>query len=304
MTYVAPEWIEHQRRRFMRPDAQRYWRPDAERLMSREALKALGWQDPYETHSTAPPLQAHDAWNGFKSEHEWLKHRHDVARLRLDWELFKLWLKARKALHPSNFQPRIPEGNPGGGQWTSGGAAGGLVRLAGPKPPGIGHNSNEGSKIPDERPPTEKERNRVARTVSRNPLLRGPLQILLRLGSLGSAGHWLTEKYHEMKADQDPPKSLEELQDAASNPRPGYDKHHIVLQGPARARGFPEEMIKGRDNEVLIPRYRHWRINEWYETPNESFGGLRPREYLRDKSWEEQRRIGLDALIDVGVLKP
>lgn len=96
----------------MRPDAQRYWRPDAERLMSREALKALGWQDPYETHSTAPPLQAHDAWNGFKSEHEWLKHRHDVARLRLDWELFKLWLKARKALHPSNFQPRAPAGNP------------------------------------------------------------------------------------------------------------------------------------------------------------------------------------------------
>jgi hypothetical protein len=45
MTYVHPAWVEHQRQRFVRPDAQRYWRRDADRLVPKEALKALGWRE-------------------------------------------------------------------------------------------------------------------------------------------------------------------------------------------------------------------------------------------------------------------
>jgi hypothetical protein len=53
--------------------------------------------------------------------------------------MFKLSLKASKALHPSNFQPRVPAGSPDGGQWTDGGGgAVGKVRLAGPRPAGAG----------------------------------------------------------------------------------------------------------------------------------------------------------------------
>jgi hypothetical protein len=37
---------------------------------------------------------------------------------------------------------------------------------------------------------------------------------------------------------------------------------------------------------------------------NVNFGGYSPREYLKGKSWAERRRVGLDALIDAGVLKP
>lgn len=37
---------------------------------------------------------------------------------------------------------------------------------------------------------------------------------------------------------------------------------------------------------------------------NDNFGGLSPREYLRGKSWEEKRRVGLDALMRFGVLAP
>jgi hypothetical protein len=68
--------------------------------------------------------------------------------------------------------------------------------------------------------------------------------------------------------------------------------------------GFPKERVDSGDNLVRIPTYRHWLINAWYQTPNPSFDWLSPREYLRGKSWEERRRIGLDALIALKVLKP
>ena len=38
-------------------------------------------------------------------------------------------------------------------------------------------------------------------------------------------------------------------------------------------------------------------------TPNKSYGGLSPRDYLRDKSWDERRQVGLEALKQFGVLK-
>jgi hypothetical protein len=58
------------------------------------------------------------------------------------------------------------------------------------------------------------------------------------------AAHWLNEKFPEIVADQGPPKTLEELQEGALNPKPGYDVHHILEQGPARTEGFPEDMIE------------------------------------------------------------
>ena len=33
MTYFHPAWVEHQRRHWMRPDAERYIRPDARHFM-------------------------------------------------------------------------------------------------------------------------------------------------------------------------------------------------------------------------------------------------------------------------------
>jgi hypothetical protein len=43
------------------------------------------------------------------------KFRRELADLRLEWELLKLKWRARKY---SPDQPRVPEGNPDGGQWT------------------------------------------------------------------------------------------------------------------------------------------------------------------------------------------
>lgn len=94
------------------------------------------------------------------------------------------------------------------------------------------------------------------------------------------------------------------MQKAASTPEKGYDIHHIVEQGPAEGYGFPREAIDSAENLVRIPRFKHWEINAWYQTPNEDYGNRSPREYLRDKDWTERRRVGLRALTDHGIIKP
>lgn len=102
----------------------------------------------------------------------------------------------------------------------------------------------------------------------------------------------------------DSPKSLDELREAALEPEKGYDVHHIVEQTSAEQDGFPWSQIDSLENRVRIPTLKHWQINGWYGTRNEKFEGLSPRDYLRGKSWEERQRIGYEALIDFGVLKP
>jgi hypothetical protein len=48
---------------------------------------------------------------------------------------------------------------------------------------------------------------------------------------------------------------------------------------------------------------KHIDISAWYQTGNDEFGGLSPRDYLRDKDWDEQMRVGLDRLRKFKVLK-
>lgn len=57
------------------------------------------------------------------------------------------------------------------------------------------------------------------------------------------------------------------------------------------------------DRRVRIPTLKHLEVNAWYSRPNEEFGGISPRDYLRDKDFDEQRRIGLNVLRKAGVLK-
>ena len=190
--------------------------------MPRETLKALGWQDPYSNK------HAQDAAADFKSEAELLEYRRELAKMRLDWELFKLSLKARKALHPSNFQPRVPAGNPDGGEWTTEGSAGALVRLAAQA---AGHWYNKPPKdlrlaIPKTKPPTPVERKPVLDIVARSGLV----------GALIASGYgWLREYQAELTSYNDPARTMEELQrDVLKPTAPGYQNHHIRMQTPAR----------------------------------------------------------------------
>jgi hypothetical protein len=73
---------------------------------------------------------------GWLDDDEVAQIRCELASLRLELALLRVAAGGRKALHHSNFQPRVPAGNPDGGQWTDGGggtdggATGGHVRVA------------------------------------------------------------------------------------------------------------------------------------------------------------------------------
>ncbi len=131
--------------------------------------------------------------------------------------------------------------------------------------------------------------------------LRGSVGHVLNMLEVAS---WVHEALPFIQAYVDPPKTLEELQDAVSTPSRGYDIHHIVEQTPAEQDGFSRSLIDSRDNLVRIPTLKHWQINSWYQTLNDDYGGLSPREYLRGKTWGERSKVGRDALVRYGILKP
>jgi hypothetical protein len=115
---------------------------------------------------------------------------------------------------------------------------------------------------------------------------------------------WLQGRRDLIATYRDEPKTLEELQQAVQEPKPGYDIHHIVEQTLAERFGFTRSAVNDPENLVRVPRLRHYEITGWYGTESEEFGRVSPREYLSDKSWEERRRVGLDALVRFKVLKP
>jgi hypothetical protein len=150
--------------------------------------------------------------------------------------------------------------------------------------------------IPKQRPGETKEQNIIARQVAN--------WLAEKYGRVIEGPRWLEESEDAIKAFLDPPKTLEELQRGASARPPGYDIHHIVEQTPARDEKFPETEIEGPANRVLVPRYRHWEITAWYNRKNDCLGSVSPRNYLRGKDWNERVKMGLEALIKHGVLKP
>lgn len=192
-------------------------------------------------------------------------------------------------------EPRVPAGNPDGGQWTDEGgpvssshttSSGRHVRI-------LQVSDDEVPKIPDHPPLRPRDRYAIARFVlRRSPLGRAALTA------------W---RIYELASDAfayfDEPKTLEELEQAAKEPKTGYDIHHIVEQTPGRRDGYPESWINSPENTVRIPRFKHWEINRWYSKGNDEFGGLSPRAYLRGKTWKERYEMGLRALRAAGVLK-
>lgn len=214
---------------------------------------------------------------------------------------FQTLLEIRAGFDPN--QPRIPRGQHHGGRWTRGAAARDAASRR-EKPHAILAGLDDDGdfpEVPERRPPTAQERNRIARSVARYLKQLPTAHKVLILARLG----WLAnEAGHTIRSYFDEPRSLIELKRRAVARKPGYDIHHIVEKTPARHDGFPTVMTENIDNKVLVPRYRHWEITTWYATKNEEFGGLTPREYLRGKSWEERYQMGLKVMIDKGVLKP
>jgi hypothetical protein len=237
---------------------------------------------------------------------------------RLSWLLHASVVEAKHAQLASAFkagfspsQPRVPAGNPDGGQWTGSGgggtaAGGGLTQVAQNISP------DHLTDIPEERPESARLRNaaikRVAIFVAKlaaEHFLGEPAGLILNAIDIASSAAWVVEEGGALiEAYADPPKSLEELQEAVSTPAAGYDIHHIVEQTPAEQDGFSRSQIDSPANLVRIPTLKHWQITGWYMTPSEDFGGMSPRSYLRGRSWEERMQVGYRGLIRSGVLKP
>ena len=316
MAQFNEAWVEHQRRRMLRSDAHRWMRPDAHRWARPDARRSLpadhtdrSVSESFEYDSDLSRLIAH----ADDPEHDWRivaairRAQCAIAAANVELALDRLADVWRKANFNPN-QPRVPAGNPDGGQWTSesGEEPGSTILAVGP--PGIGHNQGpplEPPEIPRQRPATAQEVNAFLKAAAQWIAKAGRASVAVSaFVAAYEALSWLDTDRPYIEAYQDPPKTLEELHLAVSDPKRGYDTHHIVEQTPARDAEFPEEWIESAENKVRIPTLKHWEVNAWYQTKNKNFGNLSPRKYLQDKSWSERVRVGLDALIDVGVLKP
>lgn len=116
---------------------------------------------------------------------------------------------------------------------------------------------------------------------------------------------WLKSYDPAMKSYSDPPRTLDELQSRVSpKSEPGYEDHHIEERTLLRRLGFTWGEINDPSNVVRVPTLKHYEISGWYGKRSEEFGGLAPRDYLRNKDAAERRRVGIKALIDMGVLQP
>jgi hypothetical protein len=243
------------------------------------------------------------------SDVELLDIKRALAALDVELKLCRIGYLLRKY---STDQPRVPAGSPEGGQWTSGGGGGGgqgreggsgsEANVESPDPGSLaeGRSASEGDDdlpyVPQERPAAAQERNAIIKEVAKVPSTE--------LRRVFEYAPWLYAHEAEIRAYQDPAKTLEELQQDANERRPGYDIHHLVEQTPAAQEGYPRSMIDAPENLVRVPRLKHWEINGWYQTPDEDFDDLTPRQYLRGRTWDERVKLGVRALTKFGVLGP
>jgi hypothetical protein len=229
------------------------------------------------------------------------------------------WLLRKANFHPD--EPRVPAGNPDGGQWTTigGGSyrlpSGARVTRIGDRPhvfrlrPGMLGEDDDLSgfedypDIPIARPHHVTDRHSIVQRIPMAPFVGGPAGTLPRKLEEIGAPAWLREYYPHLDAYTQGPKSLSELQTGAQSSRLGYDVHHIVEKSSALEDGFPKSLVNGPDNLVSVPRFKHWKITGWYQTRDENFRWASPRELLRHNSWGERYKVGLYALRKFEVLK-
>ncbi|MES2750190.1 MAG: hypothetical protein V4661_02350 [Pseudomonadota bacterium] len=213
----------------------------------------------------------------------------------------------------SASQPRVPAGNSDGGQWTSGGGAGGGVSVASP----MGHidfgdlpsfsdlfslfqitpsetdfsgtqlagdiptgdspetPSNEPPEIPKRMPVTRDERMGFVRAAAEWVRVVGRYTPVVGayFEALDQIGE-INRLTAAIKTANDPPRNLQELQDRVHTSRgAGYEKHHTAEESAARDAGDPESLIQGRDNLVLVPTLKHIEISRYYSTKVEQPDG-------------------------------
>ncbi len=200
-----------------------------------------------------------------------------------------------------------------------------LLHVSDETGPGIGRDGGppldeEGKpKLPSDRPATTRDLNARGKVMTNRlgPQVRGGVkskaQALAEFAQESGASDWLGTQVGRFLSQFDDPKPLADLVAAEKNNDPprkfGYETHHIVevhrnSDDPlANSNSFSPDELESDANKVRIPYYAHRDISQFYSTPNDKYGGLSPREYLRGKSWDEQYQFGLNVMRDYGVLK-
>lgn len=84
----------------------------------------------------------------------------------------------------------------------------------------------------------------------------------------------------------------------------GEDKawHHIVEQRKANVERFGPEAIHNTENVIAVDKAKHDAISAYYSARSDDTGGMVVREWLRTRSYEEQRAFGLMILKRFGVI--
>ena len=72
--------------------------------------------------------------------------------------------------------------------------------------------------------------------------------------------------------------------------------HHIVEQCQRDKSGFSNKMIQESGNKVSVPYSLHRKISGHYSSKPNFTNGLRVRDYLAGRSFEEQYLYGLDII--------
>jgi hypothetical protein len=118
---INSAWIEHQRKRWLRPDWKRWMREDAHRFLPPGEQAALRRA----RSVSASRDRAHADESSSEAEQRALNDTLLEIRRELAEVKFELaWRSFCRKYGYNPDQPRVPAGNPDGGQWTGGEASG------------------------------------------------------------------------------------------------------------------------------------------------------------------------------------
>jgi hypothetical protein len=83
----------------------------------------------------------------------------------------------------------------------------------------------------------------------------------------------------------------------------GLEYHHIVEQGGDNEDNIPPEQLHSTDNIIKLPTIVHEAITAEYTTPQDEYGGMTLREYLRGKPYEVQYEEGIKVLRKLSIIQ-
>ena len=83
----------------------------------------------------------------------------------------------------------------------------------------------------------------------------------------------------------------------------GNQYHHIVTQGGVNADTIPPEQLQNTENIIILPALLHEAVSDEYLKPAPDGSNRTLYEWLQTQPYDVQRRIGLDILRDLHILK-